>query len=253
MARDLPGAPDAGPAGAPPAGAGAGAAAAAAVLASTRSRSTRTCWRLIAEEPRLMPHLHLSLQAGDDLILKRMKRRHCRADAIALAAAPRAAAARHRVRRRPDRRLSRPRPRRCSRTACALVEECGLAFLHVFPYSARARHAGGADAAAAGARCGASARARLRAAGDAARRPLPRPPASAGRRGADRDARTGRGHGASISPPVRLDGGARPARSLPLRITGTTGRASDSAAGGMTDALHGAPEARLARAGCATA
>ena len=38
-------------------------------------------WRLIADEPRLMPHLHLSLQAGDDLILKRMKRRHPRADA----------------------------------------------------------------------------------------------------------------------------------------------------------------------------
>src|SRR3546814_10643289 len=40
--------------------------------------------RLIAAEPRLMPHLHLSLQAGDDLILKRMKRRHLRADAVAL-------------------------------------------------------------------------------------------------------------------------------------------------------------------------
>ena len=39
-----------------------------------------------ASEPRLMPHLHLSLQAGDDLILKRMKRRHLRADAIALGA-----------------------------------------------------------------------------------------------------------------------------------------------------------------------
>ncbi|HZT50474.1 MAG TPA: radical SAM protein, partial [Stellaceae bacterium] len=38
-------------------------------------------WRLIAEEPRLMPHLHLSIQAGDDLVLKRMKRRHSRADA----------------------------------------------------------------------------------------------------------------------------------------------------------------------------
>ena len=45
--------------------------------------------RCLAEEPRLMPHLHLSLQAGDDLILKRMKRRHCRADALALIAAVR--------------------------------------------------------------------------------------------------------------------------------------------------------------------
>src|SRR5208282_6267910 len=40
-------------------------------------------WRLIAEEPRLMPHLHLSLQAGSQLILKRMKRRHSPADAAA--------------------------------------------------------------------------------------------------------------------------------------------------------------------------
>src|SRR5262249_21928708 len=39
-------------------------------------------WALVADEPRLMPHLHLSIQAGDDLILKRMKRRHARADAI---------------------------------------------------------------------------------------------------------------------------------------------------------------------------
>jgi threonylcarbamoyladenosine tRNA methylthiotransferase MtaB len=42
-------------------------------------------WRLIAEEPRLMPHLHLSIQAGSDLILKRMKRRHLRADVLAVA------------------------------------------------------------------------------------------------------------------------------------------------------------------------
>jgi len=47
-------------------------------------------WRLIAEEPRLMPHLHLSIQSGDDLILKRMKRRHSRAQAIAAARRARA-------------------------------------------------------------------------------------------------------------------------------------------------------------------
>ena len=62
-------------------------------------------WRLIAEEPRLMPHLHLSLQAGSDLILKRMKRRHLRADAAAAIARARGAAAGHRDRRRSDRRL----------------------------------------------------------------------------------------------------------------------------------------------------
>ena len=73
---------------------------------STRPRSTATCWALVAGEPRLMPHLHLSLQAGDDLILKRMKRRHSRArrDPPARPAAP-ACAPGHRVRRRPDRRL----------------------------------------------------------------------------------------------------------------------------------------------------
>ena len=48
----------------------------------------------IADEPRLMPHLHLSLQSGDDMILKRMKRRHLRADAIALLRRGAAAAAR---------------------------------------------------------------------------------------------------------------------------------------------------------------
>jgi threonylcarbamoyladenosine tRNA methylthiotransferase MtaB len=47
-------------------------------------------WRLLADEKRLMPHLHLSLQAGDDLILKRMKRRHLRADAISAAQRARA-------------------------------------------------------------------------------------------------------------------------------------------------------------------
>ena len=48
----------------------------------------------IADEPRLMPHLHLSLQSGDDMILKRMKRRHRRADAVALLRRGAAAAAR---------------------------------------------------------------------------------------------------------------------------------------------------------------
>jgi threonylcarbamoyladenosine tRNA methylthiotransferase MtaB len=91
----------------------------------------------IADEPRLMPHLHLSLQHGDDLILKRMKRRHTRADAIAFAAQVR--------RLRPDivfgadiiagfptetdEAFARSRD---------LVEECGLTHLHVFPYSERA-------------------------------------------------------------------------------------------------------------------
>jgi len=92
----------------------------------------------IGGEPRLMPHLHLSLQAGDDLILKRMKRRHNRAHAIAFC-----------------RMLRRFRPNIAFgadliagfptetddmfRRSLDLVEECGLTYLHVFPFSPRPR------------------------------------------------------------------------------------------------------------------
>ncbi|PWS37571.1 tRNA (N(6)-L-threonylcarbamoyladenosine(37)-C(2))-methylthiotransferase MtaB [Falsiroseomonas bella] len=93
-------------------------------------------WRLIAEEERLMPHLHLSLQHGDDLILKRMKRRHLRADAEALC---------DRARRlRPDivfgADLIAGFPTETEDHFAAMldmVERCGLTFLHVFPYSER--------------------------------------------------------------------------------------------------------------------
>ena len=91
----------------------------------------------IATEPRLMPHLHLSLQAGDDLILKRMKRRHLRADAIAFCQAARAA--------RPDivfgADLIAGFPTETEamfENSLRLVEECGLTWLHVFPFSPRA-------------------------------------------------------------------------------------------------------------------
>ncbi|HUI35341.1 MAG TPA: tRNA (N(6)-L-threonylcarbamoyladenosine(37)-C(2))-methylthiotransferase MtaB [Stellaceae bacterium] len=93
-------------------------------------------WVLFAEEPRLMPHLHLSLQAGDDLILKRMKRRHSRAQAIATA---------HRARDlRPDVAIGADliagfptEDEAMFQRSLDLVEECGIAFLHVFPYSPR--------------------------------------------------------------------------------------------------------------------
>jgi threonylcarbamoyladenosine tRNA methylthiotransferase MtaB len=92
--------------------------------------------RLIGSEPRLMPHLHLSLQSGDDLILKRMKRRHSRGDAIDLCARLRAA--------RPDVVLGADLiagfPTESApmfENTLRLVEECDLTFLHVFPYSAR--------------------------------------------------------------------------------------------------------------------
>ena len=91
---------------------------------------------VIASEERLMPHLHLSLQAGDDLILKRMKRRHARADAIAFC---------DQIRRlRPDIAFGADiiagfptETEEMFARSLELVEECGLTFLHVFPYSKR--------------------------------------------------------------------------------------------------------------------
>ena len=93
-------------------------------------------WRLLAEEKRLMPHLHLSLQAGDDLTLKRMKRRHSRAEAIAVAR--RARAVRPEVALGADLIAGFPTETETMfRRSIDLVAECGLAFVHVFPYSAR--------------------------------------------------------------------------------------------------------------------
>jgi threonylcarbamoyladenosine tRNA methylthiotransferase MtaB len=91
----------------------------------------------ITEEERLMPHLHLSLQAGDDLTLKRMKRRHSRADSVAFC---------EEVRRvRPDMVFGADliagfptETEAMFKGSLALVDDCGLTFLHVFPYSARA-------------------------------------------------------------------------------------------------------------------
>jgi threonylcarbamoyladenosine tRNA methylthiotransferase MtaB len=92
---------------------------------------------LIAEEERLLPHLHLSLQAGDDLILKRMKRRHCRADAVALCR--RVQAVRPGIALGADLIAGFPTEEEAMfANTLSLVQECGLAFLHVFPYSARA-------------------------------------------------------------------------------------------------------------------
>jgi threonylcarbamoyladenosine tRNA methylthiotransferase MtaB len=90
----------------------------------------------IADDARLMPHLHLSLQSGDDLILKRMKRRHLRQDAIEFCAQVR--------RLRPDIAFGADiiagfptETEAMFARSLDLVEECGLTFLHVFPYSPR--------------------------------------------------------------------------------------------------------------------
>jgi threonylcarbamoyladenosine tRNA methylthiotransferase MtaB len=93
-------------------------------------------WRLLADEERLMPHLHLSLQAGSDLILKRMKRRHLRADA---------ADAIHRARNlRPGIAIGADliagfptETEALFRETLDFVSEAAPAFLHVFPYSER--------------------------------------------------------------------------------------------------------------------
>lgn len=83
-----------------------------------------------------MPHLHLSVQAGDDLILKRMKRRHSRADVVALCA--RARSLRPGIAFGADLIAGFPTESEAMFTnSLALVEECDLAFLHVFPYSER--------------------------------------------------------------------------------------------------------------------
>jgi threonylcarbamoyladenosine tRNA methylthiotransferase MtaB len=93
-------------------------------------------WRLIAEEPRLMPHLHLSIQAGDDLVLKRMKRRHSRADAVAVT--ERARRLRPGIAFGADLIAGFPTESEAMfASTLALVDECDLAYLHVFPYSAR--------------------------------------------------------------------------------------------------------------------
>ena len=93
-------------------------------------------FRLLAEEPRFMPHLHLSLQSGDDLILKRMKRRHLREDALRLVARARRA--------RPDVVLGADliagfptETEAMFDNSLRLINDCGLTHLHVFPYSAR--------------------------------------------------------------------------------------------------------------------
>jgi threonylcarbamoyladenosine tRNA methylthiotransferase MtaB len=94
-------------------------------------------WRLLAEEERLMPHLHLSLQAGDDLILKRMKRRHSRDQAVAVA--QRARELRPEVALGADLIAGFPtETEEMFRHTLDLIGECGLAFVHVFPYSMRA-------------------------------------------------------------------------------------------------------------------
>ncbi|KRB80896.1 2-methylthioadenine synthase [Sphingomonas sp. Root710] len=92
---------------------------------------------LLTQEARIMPHLHLSLQAGDDMILKRMKRRHSRADAVAMVERLKAA--------RPDIAIGADliagfptEDEAMAANSAALIDDCDIVFGHVFPYSPRA-------------------------------------------------------------------------------------------------------------------
>ncbi|MFO0389279.1 MAG: tRNA (N(6)-L-threonylcarbamoyladenosine(37)-C(2))-methylthiotransferase MtaB [Alphaproteobacteria bacterium] len=94
-------------------------------------------YKLLAEEPRLMPHIHISLQAGDDMVLKRMKRRHLRDDIVSFCKKVREL--------RPDMVFGADiiagfptETDEMFENTLRLVDEVGLTYLHVFPYSARA-------------------------------------------------------------------------------------------------------------------
>ena len=91
---------------------------------------------LLTQEARVMPHVHLSLQAGDDMVLKRMKRRHSRAESVALAERLRAA--------RPDIAIGADliagfptETEAMFANTLALIADCGLVHTHIFPYSPR--------------------------------------------------------------------------------------------------------------------
>jgi len=175
--------------------------------------------RCLAQELRLAPHLHLSLQSGDDMILKRMKRRHSRADALALIAQVRAV--------RPDVAFG------CDLIAgfpteteamfdntLALVEEASLSFLHVFPFSPRpgtpAARMPPVDRRIVKERAG-----RLRAAGDAAlSRHLDR---AVGRTVQALVERPGLARAPDFTE-IAFEGAGEPGTIVPLTLTGHDGR-----------------------------
>jgi threonylcarbamoyladenosine tRNA methylthiotransferase MtaB len=174
-------------------------------------------WRLLAEEPRLMPHLHLSLQAGSDLILKRMKRRHARGEALAVIARARAL--------RPGIAIGADLIAGFPTETDALFDETldflaetELPFLHVFPYSERP----GTPAArmpAVPKPVRKARAARLRAAGDAAAARF-----FAGQVGARIALLTeagDTGHSEHFAP-VRLAAARAPGQVIAARVTGAT-------------------------------
>jgi threonylcarbamoyladenosine tRNA methylthiotransferase MtaB len=173
---------------------------------------------LFAQEPRLMPHVHLSAQAGDDLILKRMKRRHLRDDMVRLCGVLRD--------RRPDVVLGADliagfptEDDAMFENSLRLIDDCGLTHLHVFPYSARP----GTPAARMPGLPGAVVKeraARLRAKGAAAMAAC-----LAGQVGRTVEVlfeTPGGGHTPHYLP-VRVDGRHEPGTIAPVHITAATG------------------------------
>lgn len=172
-------------------------------------------WRLIGEEKRLMPHLHLSLQAGSDLVLKRMKRRHLRADAMAVI--ERARALRPGIAIGADLIAGFPTESEALfAETLDFVGEAELPFLHVFPYSERP----GTPAArmpAVGAAVRRERAARLRAAGaDAMRRFLE---GQVGRTVSLLTETEDAGHSEHFAP-VRLAAPAAAGRVMAARVVG---------------------------------
>ncbi|MGE4062266.1 MAG: tRNA (N(6)-L-threonylcarbamoyladenosine(37)-C(2))-methylthiotransferase MtaB [Rhodospirillaceae bacterium] len=173
-------------------------------------------FRLMKDEPRLMPHFHISAQAGDDMILKRMKRRHTRAGIIAFCE--------HVRRLRPDAVFGADliagfptEDEAMFENTERLIDDAGLTLLHVFPYSIRpgtpAARMPQVDGAAVKERA-----ARLRAKGaEAVKRCLK---AQVGREADVLMEKDGRGHSQHYLP-VDVDGAA-PGRLVTVRITGAT-------------------------------
>jgi len=174
--------------------------------------------RTIAEEERLMPHFHLSAQSGDDLILKRMKRRHSRADTIAFC---------DEVRRlRPDAAFGADlitgfptESEEMFQNSLKLVDDAGLTQLHVFPFSPR-KGTPAARMPQLGAALAKERGARLRAKGDAARAVRFQHMI-----GSAQDVlveKPGFGHSACFAP-VTFDGPALPGSIVSVEVAGTDG------------------------------
>ncbi|MFQ5784996.1 MAG: tRNA (N(6)-L-threonylcarbamoyladenosine(37)-C(2))-methylthiotransferase MtaB [Alphaproteobacteria bacterium] len=171
--------------------------------------------RLIAEEPRLMPHLHLSLQSGDDLVLKRMKRRHDRASAIAFC--DRVRALRPDVVFGADLIAGFPTESEAMfRRSLDLIAEAGLVHLHVFPYSAR-RGTPAARMPQVATAVRKQRAARLRAAGEAALAGFLA--SCVGRHTEVLVERAGEGRSPQFAP-VRLGGDFAPGALVDARVTG---------------------------------